>query len=138
MTKTINQDIIQSLNKFKPEDYFNTLWALKIIGPQGSYTLDYLVKNFTITEEAKQFANKHFEKDSEVMEAFQDFYYEVITLCAQSSIISANDGAEEYAWLLDIEEEERFNAAFEDAAEDMNYPALGSFMAYMYDNITLK
>jgi hypothetical protein len=138
MTNTVDQDVIESLKQFKPENYMHTLWCMKIIHTQGAFTLDQLVKSFVITEEGKQFAEKHFENpESEVMEAFQDFYYEVCQSEALNIIKQAEDGDEFWSYLLEYKKDERLNAAMEELEDDMNYPALSSFMAYMYDNVTM-
>ena len=139
MKKKINQDVIQSLNEYDPANYIYTLGIKQLISPQGALTLDYLVKDFTITEEAKQFAEKHFGNfDSEVMEAFQDFFYEVCRSEALELIKRAEEGDEVDSYILEYAEDERFDAAFEDVAEDTYHDALASLMACIYDEVTLS
>ena len=140
MKKSKEQDlenyVIKSLNDFKPEEYYDFLWKSRLIGSQGPWTLDYLSDSGTISYEAQSFVQSHLdnERESDVCEAAQELYLDVIMMRAAESVREAKSGNDDYSWLLDIEDEdERFNEATDDAADDLNYPALQSVIAWYAD-----
>ena len=52
------------------------------------------------------------------MEAFQDFFYEVCRSEALELIKRAEEGDEVDSYILEYAEDERFEASFDDVAED--------------------
>ena len=111
MKKSKEQDlenyVIKSLNDFKPEEYYDFLWRSRLIGSQGPWTLDYLSDSGTISYEAQSFVQSHLdnERESDVCEAAQELYLDVIMMRAAESIREAKSGNDDYSWLLDIEDE---------------------------------
>ena len=139
--KEIENKVIEKLQNFKPEDYWSYLWDNRLVGSQGPLTRDYLRSKSIITAKGQKFAESHFEnEDSDVDDALRhNFYVEVLHYWAKEAIKAAKEGNEDYDYLMEIEdEEERFQEALSCEAEDMNYYALSSLLAHLYDDVTLE
>jgi hypothetical protein len=102
--------------------------------------LEHLVSNAFITEEAMEFAKKHFENDDSAVDDTlrHSFYIDVVHHWATSALKEAEAGNEDYDYLMEIEDkDERFAAAFEEEADDHNYYALQNYLASVYDTVIL-
>lgn len=139
--KEIENKVIEKLQNFKPQDYWSYLWDNRLVGSQGPWTRDYLRSKSIITAKGQKFAESHFEnEDSDVDDTLRHtFYLEVLHYWAEEAIKAAKEGDEHYDYLMEIEdEEERFQEALSSEAEDMNYYALSSLLAHLYDDVTLE
>lgn len=139
--KEIENKVIEKLQNFKPEDYWSYLWDNKLICSQGPWTLDHLRQYGKITAKAQQFAETHFENDDSSVDDMlrHNFYIAVLHYWADEALKAAKEGNEDYDYLMEIEdEEERFEEAMAAESEDINYSALGSLLAYLYDDVTLE
>jgi len=136
--KEIKDYVIERLKGFNPEDYNRVLWDRRLVGSQGPWTLKHLVKLGRVTKEAAEYAEFHFENyDSDVDDQLRNgLYMEVLDMWTTESIKAAQEGDEDYAWMLEDangSEDELYGIASEESANDFNYLGLKNFLAYIVD-----
>ena len=120
-------EIRTDLCSVSPSYYYKRLWDEKLICSQGPWTVDHLIESGYFTKEAKSFVD-HYE----LMEVFEDYYHEYIEEVIADMLIDDED-------IKAIEDEdERYQTAADEAADDFNYPAWASLLMLLTYRASIK